>query len=275
MNTDSTIETTSDLLRLSKLMTERGLCSRREADDLIARGQVYVNGIKIATLGHKVTRDVRISFEAEALAAQKKIITVILNKPVGYVSNLPERSYKQALDLITPDRFHGDVDTDLPKDFWRTIETATKNLSVVGRLDIESQGLLFLTHDGRLVKSIIGEEIECEKEYLVRVQPADGITPLDDEGLALLRHGLIVEGLPLKPAKVEWLNADQLQFILVEGKKRQIRKMCEMVGLTVLGLKRVRIGPLSLGGLPEGRWRLMSDAEKKMFLKKERSDSLT
>lgn len=257
----------TDLLRLSKLMTERGLCSRREADELIARGQVYVNGVKVSTLGHKVTRDVRISLETEALAAQKKIITVILNKPVGYVSNLPERSYKQALDLITPERFHGDAENDLPRDFWKLLESAPKNLSVVGRLDIESQGLLLLTHDGRLVKSIIGEEVECEKEYIVRVQPLPDFGPLDEEGLDLLNHGLIVEGLPLKPAKVEWINDDQLRFVLVEGKKRQIRKMCEMVGLDVLGLKRVRIGSLTLGGLPEGRWRLMTEAEKKSFLK--------
>lgn len=255
-------QTNQDVLRLSKLMSERGLCSRREADDLISRGQVYVNGIKMSELGSKVTRDVRISLETEALAAQKKIITVILNKPVGYVSNLPERSYKQALDLITEDRFHGDLETDLPRDFWKSLSNAPKKLSVVGRLDIESQGLLVLTHDGRLVKSIIGEDSECEKEYIVRVQG-----PLDDEGLALLNHGLIVEGLPLKPAKVEWINEDQLRFVLTEGKKRQIRKMCELVGLDVLGLKRVRIGPLSLGGLPEGRWRIMTDAEKKLFLK--------
>lgn len=264
MNSQTNI---TDSLRLSKLMTERGLCSRREADELISKGQVYVNGIKISELGHKVTRDARISLEAEALAAQKKIITVILNKPVGYVSNLPERSYKQALDLITEDRFHGDLNTDLPRDFWKMLQTAPKNLSVVGRLDIESQGLLILTHDGRLVKSIIGEEIECEKEYIVRVQPALDQGPLDEEGLALLNHGLIVEGLPLKPAKVEWINKDQLKFILTEGKKRQIRKMCAMVGLDVLALKRVRIGSLALGGLPEGRWRLMSDSEKKLFLK--------
>jgi 23S rRNA pseudouridine2604 synthase len=255
-------ESTTEVLRLSKLMSERGLCSRREADELISKGQVYVNGVKVSELGHKVTRDVRISLELEALAAQKKIITVILNKPVGYVSNLPERSYKQALDLITGDRFHGDLDEDLPKDFWRMLESAPKNLSVVGRLDIESQGLLILTHDGRLVKSIIGEDSDVEKEYIVRVRGE-----LSERGLELLNHGLSIEGEELKPAQVSWLNEDQLKFILKEGKKRQIRKMCEMVGLDVLGLKRVRIGPLALGSLPEGRWRLMTDAEKKLFLK--------
>lgn len=252
----------TEVLRLSKLMSERGLCSRREADELIAKGHVYVNGIKISELGHKVTRDVRISLESEAMAAQKKIITVLLNKPVGYVSNLPERSYKQALDLITGDRFHGDAERELPKDFWRSIENAPKNLSVVGRLDIESQGLLILTHDGRLVKAIIGEDSDVEKEYIVRVRGE-----LTEEGLELLNHGLSIDGEPLKEAQVSWLNEDQLKFILKEGKKRQIRKMCEMVGLEVLGLKRVRIGKLTLGSLPEGRWRLMSEDEKNLFLK--------
>lgn len=252
----------TDVLRLSKLMSERGLCSRREADELISKGQVYVNGVKISELGHKVTRDVRISLESEAMAAQKKVITVLLNKPIGYVSNLPERSYKQALELITKDRFHGDADSELPKDFWKAIEAAPKNLSVVGRLDIESQGLLILTHDGRLVKAIIGEDSEVEKEYIVRVRG-----DLTEEGLDMLNHGLSIDGEALKEAQVSWLNEDQLRFILKEGKKRQIRKMCEMVGLDVIGLKRVRIGKLPLGSLPEGRWRLMSEDEKNLFLK--------
>lgn len=254
-------ESSPDVLRLSKLMSERGLCSRREADELISKGQVYVNGVRVSELGVKVARDVRISLESEALAAQKKIITVILNKPVGYVSNLPERSYKQALDLITLDRFFGNPE-DLPRDFWKQIESAPKNLSVVGRLDIESQGLLILTHDGRLVKSIIGEESAVEKEYIVRVRG-----DLSDHGFKLLNHGLEIDGVSLKPAQVEWINQDQLRFTLTEGKKRQIRKMCEMVGLEVLGLKRVRIGTLTLSSLPEGRWRLMTDSEKKLFLR--------
>lgn len=262
MNSTTHSEQPTDVLRLSKLMSERGLCSRREADELISKGQVYVNGIKISALGHKVTRDVRISLETEAMAAQKNIITVILNKPVGYVSNLPERSYKQALDLITGDRFHGNAETELPKTFWQSIENSPKNLSVVGRLDIESQGLLILTHDGRLVKAIIGEDSDVEKEYIVRVRG-----DLSHDGLRLLNHGLSIEGDALKPAQVSWLNEDQLKFILKEGKKRQIRKMCEMVGLDVLGLKRVRVGSLPLGSLPEGRWRLMTEAEKNLFLK--------
>ncbi|MCB0370133.1 MAG: pseudouridine synthase, partial [Bdellovibrionales bacterium] len=127
--------------------------------------------------------------------------------------------------------------------------------------DIESQGLLILTQDGRLVKSIIGETSDTEKEYLVRVRGS-----LSDENLNLLREGLELDGKKLKKAQVEWLNQDQLKFILKEGKKRQIRRMCELVGLEVTGLKRVRIGKLKLGSLPEGFWRPMTDDEKKYFL---------
>lgn len=259
---DSNSENSNEgMIRLSKLMTEKGICSRREADSLIEKGLVFVNGERISTLGTKVSPDSRVTLDAEALRSQKNLVTLILNKPVGIVSNLPERGYEAAIDLITPDRAFLNSHKTLPSSFWRQIHSGDKNLAVVGRLDIESQGLLILTQDGRLVKSIIGEDSEVEKEYLVRVKGQ-----LSDEGLELLRHGLELEGKPLKPAEVEWLNQDQLRFILREGKKRQIRRMCELVGLTVTGLKRVRIGKLKLGSLPEGFWRPMTEDEKRYFL---------
>lgn len=250
-----------DLIRLSKLMTEKGICSRREADNLIERGLVFVNGERISTLGTKVSPDVRVTLDAEALRSQKNLVTLILNKPIGIVSNLPEKGYQAAIDLITPEKAFLNSHKTLPSSFWRQIHSGDKNLAVVGRLDIESQGLLILTQDGRLVKSIIGEDSDIEKEYLVRVKGS-----LSEESLSLLREGLELDGKKLKKAEVEWLNQDQLRFILKEGKKRQIRRMCELVGLTVTGLKRVRIGKLKLGSLPEGFWRPMSEEEKKYFL---------
>jgi 23S rRNA pseudouridine2604 synthase len=256
-----TSEDSNNLIRLSKLMTEKGICSRREADSLIERGLVFVNGERISTLGHKVAPNVRVTLDAEALRSQKNLVTVILNKPVGIVSNLPEKGYQAAIDLITPDRAFLNSHKVLPTSFWRQIDSGDKNLAVVGRLDIESQGLLILTQDGRLVKSIIGDASDTEKEYLVRVKGS-----LSEESLNLLREGIELDGKVLKRAEVEWLNQDQLKFILREGKKRQIRRMCEAVGLTVLGLKRVRIGKLKLGSLPEGFWRPMTDDEKKYFL---------
>jgi 23S rRNA pseudouridine2604 synthase len=132
-----------------------------------------------------------------------------------------------------------------------------KNLAPAGRLDIDSTGLLVLTQDGRVARQLIGENSAIEKEYLVRVEGK-----LDEKGLKLLNHGLSLDGKALKPARVSWQNEDQLRFILKEGKKRQIRRMCELVGLRVTGLKRVRIGKVMLGDLPPGQWRYLRRDEK-------------
>ena len=121
---------------------------------------------------------------------------------------------------------------------------------------MDSTGLLVLTQDGRIAKQLIGDHSEIEKEYLVRVNGR-----LDDRGLALLNHGLSLDERRLRPAKVSWQNTDQLRFILKEGRKRQIRRMCELVGLKVTGLKRVRIGQITLGDLPPGQWRYLRDDE--------------
>lgn len=236
-------------VRLSKLMAERGICSRREADEYIAKGLVLVDGIKIDQLGTKVDPNVKITLEAQALKQQKRLATIILNKPIGYVSAQPEPPYQPAVKLITPENQFGDSKQRLRQEHFQ-------GLAVAGRLDIDSQGLLLFTQDGRIAKKIIGEESKVEKEYIVRVQGK-----LPDDKLKLLNHGLSLDGKPLKPAKVEWLNQDQLRFILREGKKRQIRRMCEAVGLKVTGLKRVRIGKLPLGKLPEGKWRFLEDDE--------------
>nr|BFD59589.1 rRNA pseudouridine synthase [Bdellovibrio sp. CKG001]BFD62968.1 rRNA pseudouridine synthase [Bdellovibrio sp. HM001]BFD66829.1 rRNA pseudouridine synthase [Bdellovibrio sp. HAGR004] len=236
-------------VRLSKLMAERGICSRREADDYISRGLVRVNGEIISQLGTKVDPDVSITLEAQALKQQKRLATILLNKPVGYVSAQPEPPYQPAIKLITPQNQFGNSKMRLKEEHF-------KGLAVAGRLDIDSQGLLLFTQDGRIAKRIIGEESKLEKEYIVRVE---GKLPPDK--LKLLNYGLSLDGKKLKPAKVEWLNEDQLRFVLQEGKKRQIRRMCELVGLKVTGLKRVRIGNIRLGKLPEGQWRFLEDDE--------------
>ncbi len=236
-------------LRLSKLMSERGICSRREADDYITRGLVRVNGEIIDQLGTKVDPDVRITLEAEALKNQKSLVTIILNKPIGYVSGQPEPGYEPAIRLVNDRNQYGQQ---------RTLQHGDlKGIAVVGRLDIESQGLLIFTQDGRLAKKVIGENSDIEKEYLVRVQGK-----LSEENLKRLNFGLELDGEKLRRAQVNWVNDDQLRFSLKEGKKRQIRRMCELVGLEVKGLKRVRIGNLVLGDLPEGRWKFMDKAEE-------------
>ncbi len=248
-------------IRLSKLMSEKGLSSRREADALISRGLVYVNGVRITELGTKVDPDVTVTLGAEAMQEQKSLVTIILNKPIGYVSAQPEPGYEPAIRLIQPDnQFFDEVNTS--KQVLRMGDL--RNLAVTGRLDIDSQGLLIFTQDGRLAKKIIGENSEIEKEYIVRVQ-YNGLSSaaknFPDEKLQLLNFGLEIDGQKLKPAKIEWINDDQLRFILREGKKRQIRKMCEQVGLTIHGLKRVRVGNLKLGKLPEGQWRFLEEFE--------------
>jgi 23S rRNA pseudouridine2604 synthase len=238
-----------ELVRLSKLMARRGVCSRREADAFIERGLVSVNGVVVDRLGAKVAPDVEITLAPQAVNKQKEFITILLNKPVGYVSAQPESGYTPAIKLITAANQFGKGDKRLRPEHL-------KGLAVAGRLDIDSQGLLLFTQDGRLAKKIIGEESRVEKEYIVRVRGA-----LPDEKLRLLQSGLELDGRPLKPAQVEWINRDQLRFVLREGRKRQIRRMCDLVGLKVVGLKRVRIGKIKLGDLPEGKWRFLETDE--------------
>ncbi|KPC53968.1 pseudouridine synthase [Amantichitinum ursilacus] len=241
----------SDSIRLSKRMTELGMCSRREADEYIERGWVKVDGVVVNVLGSRVRPGQTVTLEAPAQAAQAARVTILLNKPVSYVSAQAEKGYKPASVLIVPEN-HWDGDLS----GQRFHPQHLRGLAPAGRLDIDSVGLLVLTQDGRVAKTLIGENSNVEKEYLVRVSGR-----LSDEGLRLLNHGLELDGEALRPAQVVWQNADQLRFILKEGKKRQIRRMCEMVGLQVVGLKRIRIGNVRLGQLPTGKWRYLASNE--------------
>jgi len=242
-----------DGIRVSKRLTELGLASRREADEWIEAGWVRVNG-RAAVLGQRVRPDDHIEIDPVARKQQATRVTILLNKPIGYVSGQAEDGYAPAVTLVT-------VATR-----WRDDAAPLKlhaghlrGLAPAGRLDIDSTGLLVLTQDGRIAKRLIGDQTRVEKEYLVRVKP---MRPLAEDALALLNHGLTLDDRPLKPAKVSWANEDQLRFVLREGRKRQIRRMCELVGLKVLGLKRVRIGSVALGKLPPGQWRFLRDDEK-------------
>jgi 23S rRNA pseudouridine2604 synthase len=238
--------------RLSKRMSELGLCSRREADEWIENGWVKVNGQVMTTLGVRVPVDARIEVDPEAKKHQSEQVTIILNKPVGYVSGQPEDNHQPAMVLIKPENR------------WAEDPSATKfrhghlrGLAPAGRLDIDSTGLIVFTQDGRVAKRLIGADTEVEKEYLVRVEGE-----LTEEGMKLLHHGLELDGVKLKPARVSWANEGQLRFVLREGRKRQIRRMCEMVGLTATALKRVRTGGVPLGKLPVGQWRYLRRDEK-------------
>ena len=250
----------TEKVRISKLMSQQGLCSRREADVWIENGWVLVNG-QPAAMGAKVTATDKVEIDRRAQGHQETQVTILLHKPVGYVSGQAEDGHEPAITLI-----HG-------RSHWR--EDPSKNriqpsqlrgLAPAGRLDIDSVGLLVLTQDGRVARQLIGEDSEVEKEYLVRVTFQDQTTNVQkifpNAQLMRLRHGLSLDGKALKPAHVEWQNPEQLRFVLKEGKKRQIRRMCELVGLHVVGLKRVRIGRVALGNLPVGQWRYLSAHEK-------------
>lgn len=243
--------------RLSKVMAERGICSRREADEWIANSWVKVDGVIIDTLGTRVKPDADIIISGYAYEQQAEQVTILLHKPVGYVSGQAEDGYQPAIVLVHPDNEwldDPDLTTYNAKEFQRGF---LHGLAPAGRLDIDSTGLLVLTQDGRIARHLIGEDSSVEKEYLVRVEGT-----LSDADLQRLNHGLSLDGEKLKPAKVSWQNEDQLRFVLREGKKRQIRRMCEMVGLHVVGLKRVRIGSVNLGKLPQGQWRYLRADER-------------
>lgn len=233
-------------------MAMLAICSRREADEYILRGWVKVNGITATLKGQPVTETDEITLSPEAAAQQKKRVTFLLNKPVGYVSAQAEKNYQPAAVLIRPENQ------------WKEDRSGIKfspgqlfGLAPAGRLDIDSNGLLVLTQDGRIARQLIGNENKVEKEYLVRVEGQ-----VTDKALALLNYGLSLDGKKLKPARVTIQNKDQLKFILRQGMKRQIRRMCALVGLKVIGLKRVRMGNIVLGNLPPGQWRYLREGEQ-------------
>ncbi|MBL8520447.1 MAG: pseudouridine synthase [Betaproteobacteria bacterium] len=245
------IATDTTGVRLSKRMSELGLASRREADEWIAKGLVRVDGQVVSELGSRILPDQLITIDSAAKDEQRGRVTILMHKPMGYVSGQAEDGHQPASVLFKAEnRWNQDGS---PVKFH---PLQAKGLAPAGRLDIDSTGLIVFTQDGRIAKQLIGENSAIEKEYLVRVegQIADG-------GLQKLCHGLSLDGVALKPAKVSWQNEDQLRFALREGKKRQIRRMCEMVGLKVTGLKRIRIGKVTLGALPVGKWRYLGPHE--------------
>lgn len=271
-------------LRLNKRMAELGLASRREADDWIGRGWVKVDGV-VATMGMQVRPDVRIDISPQARGQQANQVTILINKPMGIVSGQAEDGHLPAITLVQPQNRWAE---DNARFFFHPKQL--QSLVPAGRLDIDSIGLLVLTQDGRVARQLIGEDSGIEKEYLVRVvytgaaakegtaqtSAPPPMTNMDESGpvsqnvqavfpahlLERLRHGLSLDVQALKPAQVSWQNPEQLRVVLKEGKKRQIRRMCELVGLKVVGLKRVRIGRVMLGNLPLGQWRYLAPHEK-------------
>ncbi len=234
--------------RVNRWLGQSGVCSRREADGLIAAGQVSIDGEVVTDAGRKILAGQTLTLADHATAKLDSTLSVLFHKPIGVVSSQPEGDQVPAVRLLTREALMGKSPMIPGRD---------NRLAPLGRLDMDSRGLLILSEDGVLAKALIGPQSDLDKEYLVRVAG-----DINDRKLELLRHGLELDGRQLRPAGVEVLHGKELRFTLKEGRNRQIRRMCDLVGLSVKDLFRVRIGPLRLGGLREGKWRVLTPEER-------------
>lgn len=227
-------------------------CSRREADEWIENGWVRVDGVVVTTLGTRVYPNAKVEIKSEASTHQTESVTILLNKPLDPVPADAEVGGETALQMIRPENRWVEDDT-------RFVFKAThlRGLAQAGRLDADSTGMLVFTQEGSVARRITGDDTRLEKEYMVRVEGE--LTP---EGMKLLNHGLALDDVKLKRAQVSWQNEQQLRFVLHESKKLQIQRMCELVGLRVTSIKRIRIGSVSLGKLPAGQWRYLRENER-------------
>lgn len=234
--------------RVNKWLAQSGVCSRREAEALIESGAVFIDGEKVEDVGRKIAPGQTLTLNDRAEAGLASQISVVINKPVGLVSAQPEGDQIPAARLLNRENLFGHTPM---------VPSSRASLAPMGRLDQDSRGLLILSEDGVLAKAVIGPESQVDKEYVVTVKGR-----IDRAKIALLRHGLELDGRKLKPAKVKLEDTQVLRIVLAEGRNRQIRRMCELVHLEVTDLLRVRIGPLELGDLPEGKWRPLTGVER-------------
>lgn len=228
-------------VRLNKYIAESGLCSRRHADELISEGKVTVNGEVCTDLGIRIdpAKD-KVYMDGQKIQAQSRHIYIMLNKPKGYpVTKSDEFERKTVYSL-------------LPKEF--------KACNYAGRLDMDSEGLLLLTTDGDMIQSLSHPKMRIEKVYRVDINQR-----LNRYQLEQLRTGIEIEGQKTLPAGVFVKKNDEgksiLKMVITEGRKRQIRLMIEALGARVLNLKRLQYGPLKLGDLVPGQWRLLNKYE--------------
>lgn len=229
------------LIRLNKYLSQQGIASRREADRLIDEGLVAVNGTVIKEMGVKIDPDKdKISVNKKVAERQEKLIYIMLHKPVGYVTS------------SQPTRIEKNIVMDLVK--------IKERVYPVGRLDKDSTGLLILTNDGTLTFKLTHPSSESEKEYEVTV---GGI--VTNGAIEKLEKGVKLWGEKTKPAKIRKIGLRKMSITITEGKNRQVRRICQKVGLPVISLKRVRIKGLMLGDLPVGRWRYLNEDEVKML----------
>jgi pseudouridine synthase len=228
-------------IRLNKFLAQRGIASRRKADELITQGRVSVNDRLVEELGRKIdeAKD-RVVVDGKKVQARRTFVYYMLNKPAGYLVTLSDPFQRPTIRKLIPE--------------------LEKGVFPVGRLDQDSQGLLLLTNDGELAFRLTHPRYEVKKKYLVRV--AGEVTSSE---ISKLEKGILVEGRKTAPAKIEAQeqNPDKSVFLVEvhEGRKREVRKMFEVVGRRVVGLKRVAFAGLRLDPLPSGKWRLLKQAE--------------
>lgn len=227
------------LIRLQKYLADCGVASRRKAEELILSGKIRVNGQVVTQLGTKVDpASDKVYLEGRPVKPPAKKIYIKLNKPVGYYSScVSQKGERTVLDLV---------------------QNIPERLYPVGRLDVNSEGLMILTNDGELANRLMHPRYEHEKEYIVNVQ-----LTINNEQLRNLQSGIIIEGKKTLPAKVRQINDLSFSIVLKEGKKRQIRRMVEAAGNKVVGLKRIRLGNLQLGELPIGKSEYLTAQELK------------
>lgn len=224
--------------RLSKVLAAAGVASRRACEELIFSGKVTVNGqIVVVPQTHVLLGRDKITVEGKDIVEEEKKVYYILNKPTGYIcTNKRPGSKKIVLDLFEP---------------------LQHKLFTIGRLDRETSGLLLVTNDGHFANKVIHPSSNVSKEYLVKVSQE-----VDHEHMKMISEGALVEGVWVKPQKVSKVRKGTLKIVIKEGKKREVRSLVEKADLTILELKRIRIGNLILGTLPEGMWRDLTDKEK-------------
>lgn len=238
--------------RVNKWLAQSGVCSRREAEALIEAGAVFIDGERVTDVGRKISAGQKLVLNDRAELGLGAQVSVVIHKPVGIVSAQPDPGQIPAARLLTAENQVGPG----------IAPSSRASLPPLGRLDQDSRGLLLLSEDGVLAKAIIGPESQVDKEYVVTVAGK-----VDRAKIQKLRHGLELDGRQLKPAKVTQEDMQVLRFVLVEGRNRQIRRMCELVGLDVTDLVRVRIGPVKLGDLREGKWRHLTGDEREALVK--------
>ena len=234
--------------RVNRWLAQNGVCSRREAEALIADGLVSIDGEVVEDVGRKILTGQTLVLADRATNKLDASLTVMIHKPVGIVSSQPDPGQVPAVRLLKRETL------------WAheaVIPNFSNRLAPVGRLDMDSRGLLLMSEDGVVAKAVIGPQSELEKEYRVAI-----MGEITEEKLELMRFGLELDGRELRPAHVEMISDQRIQVILQEGRNRQIRRMCELLEWKVVDLFRVRVGPITLGDMPEGCWRPLTSEER-------------